>query len=130
MTEEKCIACDKVIGDNPVFWDVSGGYWCESCGFKEIIDDLRNKLDRTELAEAKARMEIEDLGEYFNALLGQRIRHLDMLRAENNRLRAALEFYADEKHYEPYNFNCYGCDVTEDEGIIARTALAGDSNAI
>lgn len=94
------------------------------------LQRLNTALDCTELAEVKARMEIEDLGEYFNALLGQRIRHLEKLRAENDRLRAALEFYADEKHYEPYNFNCYGCDVTEDEGIIARTALAGDSDAI
>lgn len=48
--------------------------------------------------------------------------------AEVERLRKALEYYADEKHYEPYNFNCYGCDVTEDDGMIARLALEGDNN--
>lgn len=48
---------------------------------------------------------------------------------EIERLREALSYYADEKHYEPYGaFNTGSCDVTEDEGYIARQALAGESN--
>jgi len=60
MAEETCMVCDKVLGDEPVFWDVSGGYWCESCGFKEMIDTLRQQLNVTELSEAKSRMALEE----------------------------------------------------------------------
>lgn len=44
--------------------------------------------------------------------------------SEINRLRQALSYYADKKHYELY---CIGepipCDITEDHGHIARQAL-------
>lgn len=56
--------------------------------------------------------------------------HIQEQENEIERLRATLEYYADEKHYEPYGFDSYGCDVTEDGGMIARKALAGDSDAI
>ncbi|WP_421927689.1 helix-turn-helix domain-containing protein [Lysinibacillus capsici] len=44
---------------------------------------------------------------------------------ENKRLRKALEYYADTKHYEPYCIAVgdYASDVTEDNGEIARKAL-------
>lgn len=50
--------------------------------------------------------------------------------AEVERLRKALSFYADEKHYEPYciPMGDYASDVTEDNGEIARQALVGDSD--
>lgn len=49
--------------------------------------------------------------------------------SEIERLQKALSYYADEKHYEPYGaFNTGSCDITEDEGYIARQALAGESN--
>lgn len=50
--------------------------------------------------------------------------------AEIERLRKALSYYADEKHYEPYciPMGDYASDVTEDNGEIARQALAGESD--
>lgn len=50
--------------------------------------------------------------------------------AEVERLRKALSYYADEKHYEPYciPMGDYASDVTEDNGEIARQALAGESD--
>lgn len=47
---------------------------------------------------------------------------------ENKRFREALEYYADSKHYEPYciPMGDYASDVTEDNGEIARQALAGE----
>ncbi|AHN24372.1 hypothetical protein [Lysinibacillus varians] len=49
------------------------------------------------------------------------------LKEENKRLRKALEYYADTKHYEPYCIPVgdYASDVTEDNGEIARQALQG-----
>jgi|GEM_PF-5660596 len=46
---------------------------------------------------------------------------------ENKRLRKALEYYADTKHYEPYCIAVgdYASDVTEDNGEIARKVLEG-----
>lgn len=46
---------------------------------------------------------------------------------ENQRLREALEYYADTKHYEPYCIPMadYASDVTEDNGEIARKVLEG-----
>lgn len=52
--------------------------------------------------------------------------------AEVERLRKALSYYADEKHYEPYcipiQMGDYASDVTEDTGEIARQTLVGESN--
>lgn len=45
------------------------------------------------------------------------------LQEENKRYHETLKYYADEKHYEPYCIDGYGCDVTEDGGEIARQAL-------
>lgn len=49
--------------------------------------------------------------------------------AEVERLREALSYYADTKHYEPYCIQTgdYASDVTEDNGEIARQALAGEN---
>lgn len=54
------------------------------------------------------------------------------LREENARLRKALEYYADDIHYDPYFFGDATCDVTEDGGHIAREALSNgeESNAL
>lgn len=53
-----------------------------------------------------------------------------LLVSEIERLRKALSYYADEKHYEPYciPMGDYASDVTEDNGEIARQALLGDSD--
>lgn len=64
----------------------------------DMLKEAHNKLDCTELAEVKVRMEVE-------------------------RLREALSYYADKLHYEPYFMKDGTCDVTEDEGYIARQAL-------
>lgn len=53
-----------------------------------------------------------------------------LVNEENKRLRKALEYYADTKHYEPYCIPVgdYASDVTEDNGEIARQALGGEAN--
>lgn len=44
--------------------------------------------------------------------------------AEVERLRKALKYYSDEKHYETYAIiDENPCDITEDGGHIAREAL-------
>lgn len=49
---------------------------------------------------------------------------IDVKDAEIERLRKALEYYADEKHYEPYAITEVNpCDITEDGGHIASEAL-------
>lgn len=66
---------------------------------------LRKQLDHMELAEAKARM-------------------------ENERLRAALEFYADRDNYyqsEDDRMTGYPPEVFGDNGFTARKVLAGES---
>ena len=50
------------------------------------------------------------------------------LQEENKRYHETLKYYADEKHYEPYCIDGYGCDVTEDGGEIARKALEVNEN--
>lgn len=54
------------------------------------------------------------------------------LQEENARLRKALEYYANDVHYDPYFFDNATCDVTEDGGHIAREALSNgeESNAL
>ena len=53
------------------------------------------------------------------------IQRIEKLEQQNKRYREALKYYADEKHYESYCIDGYGCDVTEDGGEIARQALEG-----
>lgn len=49
---------------------------------------------------------------------------VDEMVSEIKRLRKALEYYADEKHYETYAvIDENPCDITEDGGYIAREAL-------
>lgn len=69
------------------------------------------------------------LEEYKNK--GERVDEVlfNLISKELYRLREALEYYADKKHYEEYFFNKYTCDVTEDEGYIARKALEGEDIA-
>ena len=59
----------------------------------------------------------------LNQHKGELIEKVWALEAENARLRKALEFYADEIHYDSYFSEAETCDVTEDGGYIAREAL-------
>lgn len=110
-----------------------------------LITELREQLDRTELAEAKARMEVEQLTKAlqkihteFAALAmttemnqAQLLEQLERLQqtsifralAEIDRLRAVLEFYADEK-----NFVTFDSAAIKDGGRKARKALEGCRN--
>ena len=82
----------------------------------------------------EAHYDDETIGIYINDNDSKFIVHaredVPALIAEVERLKKALEYYADKEHYEPYCIEGEGCDVTEDEGYIARAALAGDSDAI
>lgn len=65
--------------------------------------------------------------EILNRHKGELIEQKWILEMENNRLREALEFYADEKHYETdIMLEDNPCEVTNDGGLIARKALEGD----
>ena len=50
------------------------------------------------------------------------LENLIKLRAENERLREALKFYADEKNYEPKD-GWFGYAILADKGEKARDAL-------
>ena len=66
-----------------------------------------------------------DLLKDWNWLIEQ-AEKVQELQEENKRYHETLKYYADEKHYEPYCIDGYGCDVTEDGGEIARKALEGE----
>lgn len=67
-------------------------------------------------------------GGFFGRFAARMMFQRDDFKKENERLRKALKYYADKNHYEPYgiaNKNNFACDITEDEGYIARQALEG-----
>ena len=79
---------------------------------------LLERAERVQELESKLNKQIE-IGYKFEGEVYD-------LAKENKRYREALKYYADEKHYEPYCIDGYGCDVTEDCGEIARKALEGE----
>lgn len=108
-----------------------------------IIDDKNKqleKLDQVELAEAKARMEIERLVNFIETLQVVHFKEYQDEKAENKRLREALEFYSNEENYERvandpdiyvggYSQPTWEPSWSElDRGLLARKALAGESN--
>lgn len=55
------------------------------------------------------------------------------LREQNKRYREALEFYANEENYKPFDgifLSSYQNKVDEDGGEVARKALEGESSFI
>jgi hypothetical protein len=67
----------------------------------------------------------------YGCPLDENVQHI---KAENQRLREALEFYADEAHYDGYvdydyqwtgEAKQYDADIEGDRGEIARRALEG-----
>ena len=93
---------------------------------KESFDWLIEQAERVELLERENKalndmlttLEKQDI----TKLLNQNVR----LIKQNKRYHETLKYYADEKHYEAYCIDGYGCDVTEDGGEIARKALEGE----
>ena len=88
-----------------------------------IIDDKNKqleKLDKVELAEVKARIEIEAGEGYLTALLKKRIHQNYDLQDENERLREALTIILEDE--AP---NCDGYETLI--YATARKALAGES---
>ncbi|TKI52852.1 hypothetical protein FC756_26980 [Lysinibacillus mangiferihumi] len=98
-------------------------------GQKEA-NKLRTKIGRMKITIKKKDRVIRTI-DHHNNRLGNDNRAkttvLEKFREENKRLREALEYYADTKHYEPYCIPVgdYATDVTEDNGEIARQALDG-----
>ena len=96
-------------------------------------------LDRTELAEVKARIEIEAGEIYLTALLKKRILQINDLQDENENLRGALQEYAAKESYERVANEPDICEagyshptwepswIELDNGETARKALAGES---
>lgn len=103
------------------------------------IQRLSLALDRTELAEVKARIEIEAGEGYLTALLKKRILQINNLQDENENLRGALQEYAAKENYERvendpdiyeggYSQPTWEPSWIElDNGETARKALAGES---
>ena len=107
-----------------------------------IIDDKNKqleKLDKVELAEVKARIEIEAGEAYLTALLKKRIHQNYDLQDENENLRGALQEYAAKENYERVAKEPDICEagyshptwepswIELDNGETARKALAGES---
>lgn len=107
-----------------------------------IIDDKNKqleKLDKVELAEVKARIEIEAGEGYLTALLKKRIHQNYDLQDENENLRGALQEYAAKENYERvandpdiyeggYSRPTWEPSWIElDNGETARKALEGES---
>lgn len=60
---------------------------------------------------------------HYNLAQMQLRRNSQKQAEEIAKLRKALSYYADEKHYEGYCAGYFASDITEDEGHIAREAL-------
>lgn len=61
---------------------------------------------------------------YFKCRDCKDIERLDDLKEENDRLRAALTFYADAENYNPHGG--YNPKIPRDRGERARAALKGE----
>lgn len=109
MSEQELQAIKEQLANVPEGWSVSEG--------AHIIKGL--KVSGNYLAA-----EVE----FLHVQRDSQAKIIEEVRVENKRLRAALEFYADQKnHTEPRGTQIFG-DVFYDKGIIARQALAGESN--
>lgn len=99
-----------IIGELYVKGDPWKGY--------EVIDDHNGMF----VAKLSNGTEVEFL---VNAPkdISELLAEVERVQTENERLRKALEYYADEIHYDSYFFEAETCDVTEDGGYIAREAL-------
>lgn len=60
---------------------------------------------------------------HYNLAQMQLRRNRQKQTEEIAKLRKALSYYADEKHYGGYCAGYFAADITEDSGDIAREAL-------
>lgn len=97
-----------------------------------IIDDKNKqleKLDQVELAEVKARIELEAIDGYYSALLKKRVLQVEALQAENKQLRTGIDDLREYIGYQPHS------DLAENVvdilyKILNDEAKVGESNAI
>ena len=118
MTDEaKALVAN--LRDEDSYYRIQEKHWCID---GEELE--RQRLAAADLIETQAR-EIERL----NAILSE-MNDRDVIArtmAENERLREALEFYANNKNYRYIiGVDCTSVDI--DAGDTARAALAGDSH--
>lgn len=94
---------------------------------REDVPALVAEVERLQISDAsKEASSIRYYNDYQTEKMKCSATLHELIRAEteNARLRKALEYYADEKHYEPYAITDVNpCDITEDGGYIAREAL-------
>ncbi|MFL0584689.1 hypothetical protein ACH0B6_19140 [Solibacillus silvestris] len=64
----------------------------------DLYKDSQEKLDKVELAEFKARIELEVIDTYYSALLKKRVLQVEELQAENERLREIIN-EKDEREF-------------------------------
>lgn len=87
-----------------------------------LYQEVMRVTERSQELETKNQelIDMNDITPYEN----------EVLKAENKRLREALEFYAAEHKYEENISTTYGytCEIAYDEGKTARQALEGVSN--
>lgn len=94
-----------------------------------IIDDKNKQLenlDRVELAEVKARIEIEAIDGYYSALLKKRVLQVEALQIENDRLRVALDEISDLENFYGHDKSYYQ-NLLSKAIVISCKALAGES---
>lgn len=71
-----------------------------------IIDDKNKqleKLDQVELAEVKARIELEAVDGYYSTLLKKRVLQVEALQEENKQLRTGIVELCEYIGYQPHS---------------------------
>ncbi|MEG0470754.1 MAG: hypothetical protein RR588_00310 [Solibacillus sp.] len=116
MSEQELQAIKEQLANIPEGWTITEG--------ARIIKGLKVGGDYL-VAEV----------EFLHAQRDSQAETIEKVRAENERLREALEFYANYEHWLPTNLIPFGedeyrSDVDLDGGKIANQALRGDTDAI
>lgn len=96
---------------------------------KILANRVREFLEIESIFEAAERArELEASNERISKIALNRQKYIDEMTEENARLREALEFYADKKHYEASYVNRLSSLQVTERGETARQALKGESN--
>lgn len=127
-----CVNCNKKINtkkDDHATGESLGEVWCLACTYQDAYEVTQERLDLVELAEAKARIELEEVDGYYSALLKKRVLQVEALQAENKQLRTGIVELCEYIGYQPHS------DLAENVvdilyNILNDETKVGETNAI
>ncbi|MER2119239.1 MAG: hypothetical protein ABS935_03170 [Solibacillus sp.] len=96
---------------------------CERGMFKahDLFKATQEKLDQVELAEVKARIEMEAIDGYYSALLKKRVQQVEVLQSVNHQLRTGIVDLREYIGYQPHS------DLAENVVDILYKILNGEN---